>query len=111
MYRLSGSTRSTAVQCITVLPRSLCRNLIAPIPTAINRRALNSLNMPMRTRTNDDDDDDLEDSLDRCPSADLRQAVCRATIPWYLLVQCLATERTTYTAIDAFQSAAYGARM
>src|SRR5580658_9190034 len=68
MNRLSGSTRSTCIQCITVLPRSLCRNLIEPIPIAISSRALNSLNNPMRIRTRDED----------CFAA-------RATIPWYLL--------------------------
>src|SRR5580658_7646133 len=68
MNRLSGSTRSTCIQCITVLPRSLCRNLIEPIPIAISSRALNSLNNPMRIRMRDED----------CFAA-------RATIPWYLL--------------------------
>src|SRR5580658_4184235 len=68
MNRLSGSTRSTCIQCITVLPRSLCRNLIEPTPTAINSSALKSLKSPMRIRMRDED----------CFAA-------RATIPWYLL--------------------------
>src|SRR5271170_5164587 len=68
MNRLSGSTRNTCIQCITVLPRSLCRYRIEPIPIAISSKALNSLNNPMRIRMRDED----------CFAA-------RATIPWYLL--------------------------
>src|ERR1700685_1401547 len=79
MNRLSGSTRRTCIQCITVVPRSLCRNLIEPIPTAISSRALASLNSPMRIRRKDDD------CFEGCFLKAFRGAVARATIPWYLL--------------------------
>jgi hypothetical protein len=39
----------------------LCKTRIAPIATKISSRAFNSLNSPMRMRT---DDDDWEDRLD-----------------------------------------------
>src|ERR1017187_1531978 len=81
MKRLSGSTRSTWIQCCTVAATSLCRNLMAPIPMATRRRALNSLNKPIRIRT----EDKFEDLADRCLLAGLVLLVWRATFLWYLL--------------------------
>jgi len=54
------------------------------MPTAISRRALSSLNSPMRIRTNDDDP---EECFDRGLLADSRKTVWRATILWYLPLQ------------------------
>src|ERR1700677_952839 len=78
MYRLSGSTRSTCTQCIAVLARSLCSNLMAPIPATISSRALNSLKTPIRNRTNE------KGSFDDCFLDAFRGKVARATLPWYL---------------------------
>src|ERR1017187_6987394 len=82
MKRLSGSICSRRVQCVTLAARSLCRTLMAPMPTMISKSALTSLNSPIRIRTNDD-------SLGACLEAAfldvLRGAAARATISWYLL--------------------------
>ncbi len=69
---------------------------MAPIPTAISSRALNSLNRPIRNRTNE------KGSFDDCFFDALRGAVARATIPWYLTAD--AVDRSGFLRVSCRSS-------
>src|SRR5438445_1167385 len=50
MNRLSGSTRKISTHCRTVSAKFRCKSLTAPIPTAISKTALISLNNAIAKR-------------------------------------------------------------